>query len=98
MEIGIDYQIDLIFNERFAEKQQEILHGFHLIAAMEYNNCAFNMNVVSNKLTNNIWVGDTGASCHMRYSVSGMYDLEPGSGGINVGSRKILKIVKTGKF
>ena len=56
------------------------------------------MKVMSDKLTNNIWVGDTGASCHMRPSISGMYDLEPGSGGIKVGSGKILKAVKVDKF
>ena len=31
-------------------------------------------------------------------SLSGMYNLEPGSGGIKVRSRKVLKIVKIGKF
>ena len=65
---------------------------------MEYDNFAFNMDVLGNKLTDNVLVGDTGASCHMKYSLSGMYNLEPGSGGIKVGSGKVLKIVKIGKF
>ena len=56
------------------------------------------MNVVNDKLTNNIWIGDTGASCHMRTSLDGMYDTVPGSGGIKVGRGKILKIVKVRKF
>ena len=65
---------------------------------MEDDNCAFNMDVVSNKFTNNVWVGDRGALCHMRSSLRGMCNLEPGSKGIKMGSRKVLKIVKIGKF
>ena len=34
----------------------------------------------------------------MRMNLEGMYDMQPGSGGIKVGSRKLLKIVKIGKF
>ena len=53
---------------------------------------------LSDKLTKEVWVGDTGSSCHMRSSLSGMFDLEPGTGGIKVGSGKVLKIIKIGKF
>ena len=52
----------------------------------------------SDKLMTEVWVGDTGASCHMRSSLAGMFDLEPGTGGIKVGSGKVLKIIKVGKF
>ena len=41
---------------------------------------------------------DTGASCHMRTSLEGMYDLKQGHGGIKVGSGKLIKIEKVGKF
>ena len=71
---------------------------FSLIAAMEINKeYAFNM-PANNKLTTEVWIGDTGALCHMQSSIAGMFDLKPGSGDIKVGSRKILKIVKIGKF
>ena len=59
---------------------------------------SLNMNVVNNKLTSNIWIGNTRASCHMRTSLNGMYDMIPGSGGIKVGSGTILKIVKVRTF
>ena len=49
-------------------------------------------------MTTEVWIGDTGASCHMRSSIAGIFDLKPGSGSIKVGSGKILKIVKIGKF
>ena len=77
-----------MFNERIAAKQRHILYGFNLIAAMEYDDYAFNMDVVSNKLTDNVCVGDIGELCHIRSSLSGMYNLEPGSRGIKVGSEK----------
>ena len=58
---------------------------------------AFNMKA-SKKLTREVCISDTGASCHMKSSIAGMFDLKPGSGGIKARSGKILKIVKIGKF
>ena len=55
-------------------------------------------NVVNYKLTKDTWIGDTGALCHMRKHIDGMFNLKPGSGGIKVGSGKLLKILKVGKF
>ena len=34
----------------------------------------------------------------MRMNLEGMYNMQPSSGGIKVGSRKVLKIVKIGNF
>ena len=98
VETGLDYWINCILCKRIAEKHKQILYGFNLITAIEKDDCAFNMKVVSDKLTDNIWVGDMGAAYHMRLSISRMYNLEPGSRGIKVGSGKILKVVKAGKF
>ena len=74
------------------------MNGFSLIAAMENDKCAFNGEIEHDKLTNDIWIRDTGASCHMRSSLKGMYNMVAGSGGIKVRSGKILKNVKVGKF
>ena len=81
----------LVAQQRYFEEGQSFI-------ASIANKYALNMKVINDKLTNNIWIGDTGASCHMRTSLNGMYDMEPVSGGIKVGSGKILKIVKVGKF
>ena len=98
MRTGNDYRIDLMFPERIAMRQREITDkNFSLIAAMESNQ-EYAFVKTSDKLTTEVWVGDTGASCHMRSSLAGMFDLEPGTGGIKVGSGKVLKIIKVGKF
>ena len=41
--------------------------------------------MVSDKLTKNNLIGDTGASCHIKMNVDGMYNMIPGSGSIKAG-------------
>ena len=78
----IDYRIDSMLPERIAAEQRRILYGFSLVAYIEDNDMALNAKTVENDLMGDIWVGNTGALCHMRTSIHGMYDLRPGSGGI----------------
>ena len=86
MRSGIDYRINFLFQEQIEIMQQKITTIFSLIAAMKNNEeDAFNM-PASNILTTEVWIGDTGASCHMQSSIAGMFDFKPGSGGIKVGS------------
>ena len=72
------------------------MKGFGLIAAMENDKCAFNSEIEHDNFNNDVWI--KGASCHMWSSLKGMYNTVAGSGGIKVGSGKIIKIVKVGKF
>ena len=91
MRTGNDYWINLMFQERIAMEQRSVRSNFSLIAAMEKNEeHAFVK--LNDKLTKEVWVGDTGASCHMRSSLSGMFDLKPGTGGIKVGSGNICRM------
>ena len=69
---GFDYRIDLMFCERVVAKQRKIMNGFNLIAAMENDKYACNGESKHNKLTNNVWIGDMGALCHMWSSLKGI--------------------------
>ena len=93
----IDYHMKVHFAKCFVAQQRHFEEGQSFVASItdEY---ALNMNGVNNKLTNDIWFGNTGSLCHIRTSLDGIYDTIPGSGGIKVGSGTILKIVKAGKF
>ena len=49
-------------------------------------------------MPNHIWIGDTGASCHIVRSLTGMSNLKNGSSSIKVGSGSLLKVEKIGTF
>ena len=98
---GIDYRTHNLFSEMISKEQRKVIKGKFpsLIAMQETEELACNgMKVSQDFLTDNIWIGDTGASCHMRSSLKGMYDLRKGKGGIKVGSGKVIPIKNIGSF
>jgi hypothetical protein len=53
---------------------------------------------ISDKLTENTWLGDTGATCHMAVSTDGLYDTEEVSDRfIEVGGKKKIQVIAKGK-
>ena len=50
------------------------------------------------KITKNTFIADTGATCHMRSSLLGMYDLKPFINEVKVGNSSVMKSVSKGKF
>ena len=46
----------------------------------------------------NIWIGDTGASCHMTYSLEGMSKLRPSNTMITIGDRKSITSQQVGTW
>ena len=51
------------------------------------------------KYSENIWIADTGASCHMTNNDTGMYDIKiPKEDYITVANNQELKVVKIGKI
>jgi hypothetical protein len=44
-----------------------------------------------------LWLGDTGASCHMTYCDKGMYDFEMVTSNVTVGNGSVMKTHKIGK-
>ena len=52
--------------------------------------------VGGDKITDDIWVGDTGASSHMTMSLKGMHRLRDMEGHVTVGSGERLKVSKIG--
>ena len=60
---------------------------------MSFNNVESRSNV-----DKNLWIADSGASSHMTNDLTGMTDLKDYSSNIKVGSGKILKATKIGRF
>jgi hypothetical protein len=46
----------------------------------------------------NIWIGDSGATCHMANQLDGMFDIEEIDQAIILGDGKKLKTTKKGKI
>jgi hypothetical protein len=46
----------------------------------------------------NIWIGDSGATCHMTNQLDGMFDIEEIDQAIILGDGKKLKATKKGKI
>jgi hypothetical protein len=44
----------------------------------------------ANKISDTIFIGDSGATCHMRYSSSGMFDLVPCQTAVTVGNNETI--------
>ena len=55
--------------------QRRLQQGQSFVALVENNEFALVNKVVSNQLTKNVWIGDTGASCHMKMNMEGMYNM-----------------------
>ena len=52
----------------------------------------------NHKINENTWLGDTGGTVHMRYSLEGMTDLSPTNIGITIGSGKKLSGTQQGTW
>ena len=94
----MDYCVKVHFAERLVANQHGFEEGQLFVASVESNKFALVNDKISDKLTKNTWIGDTGASYHMKMNMDGMYNMRPRFGGINFGRGKVLKILKTGKF
>ena len=92
-----DFRVQPMFAERLCRQQRMILNRSYpsLVAAEE--NLALSMSN-NEKIVKNMWIGDTGASVHMCNSLDGLVETRNGVGNIKVGSGKLLKIEKVGKF
>ena len=55
------------------------------------------MNAGNVMVTENMWLGDSGASCHMTCSTAGMYDCEMINSSVKIGNGKLLKATKIEK-
>ena len=55
------------------------------------------VDIRSSKETPNLWLGDTGASCHMTYSDEGMYDFQTTNSFVTIGDGRVMKTQKIGK-
>ena len=51
-----------------------------------------------NMKENNIWIGDTGASCHMTNSLEGLSDLKKASFEVTMGDGKSMITTQVGKW
>ena len=96
--IPTNYHMKVYFAERLVANQHGFEEGRLFVTSVESNKFALVNNKISDKLTKNIWIGDTGASCHMKMNMDGIYNMGPRSGGIKVGNENVLKILKIGKF
>ena len=85
-----DYRAHHNFPELISLKQREILRHTHLSLVVHA------LSAISTD--RDIWVGDTGASCHMRRSLRGMTKLRPGNSSVKIGSGSQLKVEKIGTF
>jgi glutaredoxin len=45
----------------------------------------------------NIWIGDSGASCHITCTDAGMYDCRRINSAVKIGNGKLLRVTKIGK-
>ena len=66
-----------------------------------YEDMAFIVDAASTmspKMADDLWIGDTGASSHMKTSLSGMFDLKVGVGSVKLGNGKCVKVKNIGKF
>jgi hypothetical protein len=52
----------------------------------------------SHKISDTIFIGDSGATCHMRYSSSGMFDLVPCQAAVAVGNSETMYSQAKGSF
>ena len=50
------------------------------------------------KMNDNTWIADSGATCHMTKSPSGLYDVKESSESIEVANSQTVKVEKIGKF
>ena len=58
----------------------------------------FNSMSEGSEFTENIWIGDSGASCHYCNSDQGMFDIQEVSESITVGNGKTMEAIKIGKL
>ena len=87
-----DYRTHHNFPELVSLKQREILGHTHLSLVVHA------LATSTSSADRDIWVGDTGASCHMRRSLKGMTKLRPGNSSVKIGSGSQLKVEKIGTF
>ena len=92
-----DYRMDANFSLLLVCRQREVVTTYSFVA-IDFMCTALSGAHRKDILSDDTWIGDTGASCHMCTSMRGMYDMRNGSGGIKVGSGKILKILSVGKL
>ena len=52
---------------------------------------------ISTSKNHKLWLGDTGASCHMTYCDKGMYDFQTVTSNVTVGNGNVMKTLKIGK-
>jgi gag-polypeptide of LTR copia-type/Zinc knuckle len=81
---------------------------FKLIRRAEGNNggsvrtgvadVVFNSMSEGSEFTENIWIGDSGASCHYCNSDKGLFDIQEVSESITVGNGKTMEAIKIGKL
>ena len=57
-----------------------------------------NQNMNESKIDDNIWIADSGASCHMTNSLEGMTDLRDNYTKIKIGSGKTMLATKKGTY
>ena len=61
--------------------------------------CVFHVHMSNfKKLSEYIWIGDSGASSHMANNTLGMCDLEAVKGGVTIGDGSGIKITRIGKM
>jgi hypothetical protein len=68
-----------------------------LIASCNYCN-EFRTSDSVVKMNHNTFIGDSGATCHMRYSKTGMFDLVDFRAEVTVGNNDFFFIVAKGKY
>ena len=91
-----DNRLNFMFTELMIEKKLEICSKTALVAIID--NTALNGTNIHYKITENTLIGNNGASFNMKTSLEEIFDLRKVSGGIKVGSGRVLKILKIGKF
>jgi hypothetical protein len=64
----------------------------------EVADVVFNSMSEGSEFTENIWIGDSGASCHYCNSDKGLFDIQEVSESITVGNGKTMEAIKIGKL
>ena len=90
-----DYRMHSSYEAMITRQQRRIFQHWTFVAQNEE---MMALSGIKSNPSSTMWIGDTGASCHMSNNDVGLFETRKGSGGIKVGSGKILKIEKVGKL
>ena len=85
------------FNLNTAKSRNKIYDSALTAVNTQVKSSKTNSKILPSSQNSTLWLGDTGASCHMTNSDAGMYDIENIVTNVTVGDGRVMKTRKIGK-